>query len=174
MLPSMVNSSTSIASTSWGAPSIQCVRCKWLEHALHPLERELQAKAQEGSRKRRHKQFILVHPSSRATSSLLYPTSKESFTKSINCTITINHTILTPRKNQEHHWIIETTSRSPNQFSNNTRLNLIAHTQCNCSRIIQNYNETTQILNQTGLRKVEKTPWLTRQERPVHSLEEIQ
>jgi len=45
ILPSMVNSSTSIASTSWGAPSVQCVRCKWLEHALHPLKHELQAKA---------------------------------------------------------------------------------------------------------------------------------
>jgi len=49
--------------------------------------------------------IILVHPSSRATSSLLCPSSKESSTKSINCSITINHTIPTPCKNQETHWI---------------------------------------------------------------------
>jgi len=57
-------------------------------------------------KKEEHKQFILVHPYSRATFSLPYHTSKENFTKIFNCTITISHTVLTPCKNQEHHWTI--------------------------------------------------------------------
>jgi len=44
--------------------------------------------------------IILVHPSSRATSSLLCPSSKENLLISINCSNTINYTILTPCKNQ--------------------------------------------------------------------------
>jgi len=44
----------------------------------------------EGSRRRDTINFILVHPSSRATSNRLCTTSKEISTKSINCSHTIN------------------------------------------------------------------------------------
>jgi len=57
----------------------------------------------ERSRKRDTINFILVHHSFKATSSLLCATCKESSTKSTNCTITINQTILTPCKNRETH-----------------------------------------------------------------------
>jgi len=49
-----------------------------------------------------------------------------------------------------------TTPRSPNQFNKHTRLTSITQNQYNCSRISKNYNESTQILSQTGSRRVEK------------------
>jgi len=69
------------------------------------VAQEIKQECKRMVKREEHKQFILVHPSSMVTSSLPCPTSKENFTKTFNCTITINHTVLTPCKNQEHHWI---------------------------------------------------------------------
>jgi len=76
----------------------------------------------EGLRRRDTINFILVHPSSRATSSLLCTTCKESSTKTINCSHTINQPIPTPCKNQETYWNDQLLPATPNQFSRNTRL----------------------------------------------------
>jgi len=66
-------------------------------------------------KKKRHKQFILVHSFSRTTSSLPCPSNKESSTKSINCTIPIIHTVFTPCKNQDTIWVLPTNFVTPFQ-----------------------------------------------------------
>jgi len=98
-------------------------------------------------KKERHKQFILVHPSSRATSSLLCTSTKESSTKSINCSLTINQTIPNPCKNQ-------LLPVAPNQFSKHTRLTPIALVEKRPSSSVLEPMLTQETLIQTSVEEL--------------------
>jgi len=89
------------------------VKPKQFTHIGSGQRKNSNENVREGLRKKKYKQFILVHLFSKTTSSLSCHTNKESFTKTFNCTITINHTVLTSCRNQEHPWIKELHPAAP-------------------------------------------------------------
>jgi len=87
---------------------------------------------------------------------------------------TINHTIPTPCKNQETHWIDQLLPAVPQSIQQTNKAKSYSLKQYEHSSVLQNYKQSTYCLIQKGSRKVKKDSLIGAQKMPLHSLEEFQ